>query len=71
MSQPNQINLSHFSFTFTEEGEWIYKAVQVPFKKKVQEKPALKVIEEIEEEYLDYFEKMLVASVKEIVKEVI
>lgn len=61
-----------FEFTFTDEREWIYKAIPfAPQKPKVQEKPAYKVIEEIEEAYEDYFEKMLVNCVKEITKQIV
>lgn len=67
-----EIRLNGFKAIQDERGEWLYKATSpTPLKKKVIEKPSLKVIEEIEEEYLDYFEKMLVATVKEITKEII
>jgi hypothetical protein len=66
---PLEIKLPN-GFIFTQvEGEWIYKAEGVPFKKNVVERPAYKVIEEIEQNYLNYFEKMLKAAVGEINQE--
>lgn len=72
MNQPLTISLNGFTAIQDEDGKWLYKATgPTPLKKKVIEKPSLKVIEEIEKNYLDYFEKMLVATVKEITKEIV
>lgn len=65
-----QIRLSN-GFLFTQiEGEWIYKAENIPFKKKVIERPPYKVIEEIEENYLKYFQEMLDYAANEIKNEI-
>lgn len=66
---PQKIKLDNgFIFTFTDDREWIYKAVPIPFQKKVVEKPSYKVIEELEESYLNEFERTLVNTVKDISK---
>jgi hypothetical protein len=51
------------------DGEWqyLFKAV-TPEKKHTKEKPAFKVIEDIEEHYLNLYEETLVNIVKEIAK---
>lgn len=64
---PIQIKLDNgFTFTFTDDKEWIYKADPIPFVPKVIELPAYPVIEEIEENYVKYFEKMLDGAMNEI-----
>lgn len=66
---PNKIYLNGFEYTFTDDREWIYKAVPLaPGKVKSVEKPSHKVIEEIEQAYEDVFEKMLVGIVKNTTK---
>lgn len=66
----NKINLNGFEFTFTEDNEWIYKAIPFsPEKKRVgKELPQIRVVEDIEENYKQAFDRMLASAVKDIAK---
>ena len=59
-----------FDYTFNEDGTWIYKAV--PFKKvekkKESDKPQIKAIYKIEENYLEHFNKTCNLIAKDISK---
>ncbi len=62
---PQKIKLNGFEFTFQDDGSWIYKAL--PFKKeRLPEKPHLKVVEEVETKYKNFFDVMLRETAKEI-----
>lgn len=68
---PNEIidSVNGFHFSYTEKGEWICKAITpTPLKKKIAEKPQIKVVEEIETEYLKEFGRMIEGTVKDIAK---
>ena len=61
----SQINLNGFEFTFTEQSEWIYKAVPFAKKKGIsREKPFIKLVDKLEENYKKEFDKMLASAVK-------
>ena len=68
MTNPNQINLDGWEFTYTEQGEWISKAV--PFKSKsiTSEQPHYRAVNEIEERYEQSMENCLAQSLKDIVR---
>lgn len=53
-------------YTFLEDGSWFFKAV--PFVKKQAETPQIKMVEEIEKNYQEFFNKRLVSIVKDITK---
>ncbi len=56
-----------FEYTYKEDGSWIYKAI--PFKKKKPvEKPQIKVVELIEKNYQEFFDKRVAAIVRDITK---
>lgn len=56
-----------FEYTYKEDGSWFYKAI--PLKKKgAVEKPQIKVVEKIEINYQEFFDKRLGAIVKDITK---
>ncbi len=63
-----KINLNGFEYTFTEEREWIFKAMPVQRKLHVQEKPQIKACIKIEEEYHKFFDEQLAHVVKDINK---
>lgn len=69
MNNPNQIlDLKNgFEFTFLEDKkEWIYKAIGIPKRASGRDKPHLKTIEAIEDNYLKHYTKCLENSVKDI-----
>ena len=68
MQDPNQITLEGWQFTYTEQGEWISKAV--PFKSKsiTSEQPHYRVVNELEERYEKRMENCLAQSLKDIVR---
>jgi hypothetical protein len=68
--EANKINLNGFEYTFTENSEWIYKAIPFsPSKPKTgPEKPQIHLVEDIEASYKHAFEKMLAVAMKDIAK---
>lgn len=60
-----------FEYTFTENGEWLYKAIApTPLAKKkiAVEKPAFKVSESIEKRYHQRYDKALIDAVKDVTR---
>lgn len=63
------INLNNgFTAIFNNEREWIYKANPIIPKKHLSEDPQYKVINDIEKQYQNDFEKCLVAVVKDVAR---
>ncbi len=63
-----EIKLNNFIFTQSEKGDWLYKAV--PFKPKVndKERPQFTVVEDIENNYKEEFDRLLAHAVKDIAR---
>lgn len=67
MEEIGKIKSNAFEYTFLENGDWLFKAIPLK-KKKFVEKPQIKVVEEIEKNYLETFEKRMVGITKDITK---
>lgn len=63
--EANKIVGYGFEYTFTEKGDWLYKALPVR-KLQVQEKPQIKVCNDIEEAYHKFWGNQLAHIVKDI-----
>lgn len=68
MIEGNKVILSDWEFEFTEQGEWISKAVPFKHKPVMPEQPHYKVVNELEERYEKGMEIHLAQSLKDIVK---
>ena len=64
----NKIDLGGWEFTYTQQGEWISKAVPFKHKPAMPEQPHYRVVNELEERYENKMEDCLAQSLKDIVR---
>ena len=65
MMEVNRIAFSNFEFTYND-GEWLWKAINIPLKKKISEQPQYKVVHDIEKKYQESYSSYLSAIVKDV-----
>lgn len=65
---PNLIAFNGLECTFTESGEWLYKAVPFRAKPITGEQPHYQVVNELEDRYSDLLENRLSEALKDIVR---
>lgn len=64
----NRIVFNGLECEFTEQGEWLYKAVPFKSKPSLPEQPHYQVINELESKYSDLLEDRLSDALKDIVR---